>query len=417
MQQDDADAYAHEANGRHHAGKAMDDAAHDDYGRDPVSPAPAWHVALVAGAAAAAVLFVLLRVTFHGNVLCFYRIGDYLPPAPALAGRDVCLFRHQAGYDGQYYLALALDPALRDPGTLAALDNPQYRCRRILFPLLGRTLGLGQPDLIPWALPLLNVALVVALVWLVAHWLQLGGRNGWGGLLVLSILGVWEVLALTTTDLLSSVLLVAALLALRTQRYPAAALAMALAALTREVTLLYWVMLLGAMVAARQWRSLRWLLWAGLPAAAWNLYLLRHVPTGPGGIVVHPPWGLPGAGWLASIGVPAGGGWEGEKSLFAALVLLSFLAVLVALLSNLWRLRAARAAWPTTVVAFPLTVMFLFARFSYFLDYGRVFQDLFLLLILTLGFAAVLRRLAGVALGLAAVTSVAFALHHIFGVV
>ena len=115
--------------------------------------------------------------------------------------------------------------------------------------------------------------------------------------------------------------------------------------------------------------------------------------------------------------MPASGGWEGEKSLFAALVLLSFLAALVALLSNLWRLRAARAAWPITVVAFPLTVIFLFARFSYFLDYGRVFQDLFLLLILTLGFAAVLRRLAGVALGLAAVTSVAFALHHIFGVV
>jgi hypothetical protein len=375
-------------------------------------------VALVAAGVVLAVMLGLLFGTFRGNSTGFFRIGDYRPRPPALSGRAVFVFPHQAGYDGQYYLAVALDPALRDPGTLQTLDHPQYRCRRILFPLLGRALGLGQPGLIPYALPLLNMIAAVMLVWLVARWWQIGGGSGWGGLLVLGVLGIWEVLALTTTDLVSTTLFVATLYALRLGRFPWAALALACAALTREVMLLYWLAMLGGLLAARQWRAMRWLVWAGLPAIAWNLYVRQHIPAGAGGNVVQILFGLPGVGWLGKGRAMLADGLTG-KNLFELLVFLSFLAVLGALLANLWRLRAVRAIWPAAAVALLLAAMLLCAKFfllNYYLDYSRVFQDLFVLLVLSLGFPAARRYPAYAVLGLAGISSVAFLLHYALGI-
>lgn len=385
----------------------------------PVAHQTARRVALVAVVVMLAVMAGILFGAFRGNCTGFFRIGDYRPRPPALADHDVFVFPNQAGYDGQYYLALALDPALRNPGTLQTLDHPQYRCRRILFPLLGRALGLGQPGLIPYAMPLLNIVAAIVLVWLVARWLQIGGGSGWSGLLVLSILGIWEVLALTTTDLMSTTLFVAALYALRIERPVLAALALALAALTREVMLLYWLAMLGGLVVSRQWRSLRWLVWAGLPAIAWNFYVLRHIPAGAGGNVVQILFGLPGVGWLEKGQEVVAGGLTG-KNLFELMVFLSFLAVLGALLGNIWRLRAVRAVWPAAAVALLLAAMFLCAKFfllNYYLDYSRVFQDLFVLLVLSLGFAAARRYPAYAVLGLAGISSVAFLLHYTLGVI
>lgn len=387
---------------------------------DPVIPVPpARRVAVVAAILVLAVMVVILVGTFHGNITGFYRIGDYRPAAPTLAQRPVFSFPNQAGYDGQYYLALALDPALRNPETLRSLDHPSYRCRRMLFPLMGYVLGLGQPGLILYALPLINMAALVGLVWLVTRWLQIGGRSGWGGLLVLGVLGVWEVLALTTTDLVSTTLLAATLYALRTERPVLGTLALALAALTREVALLYWVALLAALLVMRHGRALRWLIWAGLPAAAWNFYVLRHIPTGAGGNVVQILFGTPGMGWLEKIQHLLVGGVTG-KNIFEALVFASFLAALTGLVWNLWRLRAVRATWPTAAFALPPAAMFLCAKFfllQYYLDYSRVFQDLFILLVLTFGFPAGVYRSTYVVLGLASVSAGAFLLHYTLGVI
>ena len=273
--------------------------------------------------------------------------------------------------------------------------------------------------MIPWALLLINVAAAVSLVWLVARWLQIGGRSGWGGLLVLSLLGIWEVLALTTTDLLSSTLFIAALYVLRQERPVIAAIALALAALTREVMLLYWVVMLVALLAAQQWRSLRWLVWAGGPAAAWNYYVLRYLPAGEGGNVVQVLFGAPVIGWLGKISQLTAGGMNG-KTVFEILVFVSFIAVLLALFWNLWRLRSTRVFWPATAVALLLGAMFLCAKFfllDYYLDYSRVFQDLFLLLLLSLGFSAVSRWPAWAVLSVASLSSAAFFLHYAFGAI
>ena len=384
-----------------------------------ISVPPVHRVAATAAGFFAAVMAGLLLSAFHGNTTGFFRMGDCRPPAPALAHREVYVFPNQAGYDGQYYLALALDPALHDPGTFQTLDYPRYRYRRILFPVMGYVLGLGQPALIPYTLPLLNIAAAIGLVWLVARWLQMGGSSGWGGLLVLGILGVWEVLALTTTDLVSSTLVIATLYALRREYPVAAAAALALAALTREVMLLYWGVLLVALLAARNWRALRWLIWAGLPALVWNCYVLYHLPASENGNVVQILFGTPGGGWLEKIQQLTTGGLTG-KNLFEALVFLSFLAALVVLPWNLWRLRALRVIWPAASIAVLLTAMLLCAKFfllQYYLDYSRVFQDLFILLILSLGFAGTARRTTYAVVGVAGLSAVTFLVHYALGLV
>jgi hypothetical protein len=374
----------------------------------------AWRAACAAAALVAVVMLLFLFVPFHGHVTGFFRIGDVRPPAPALAGSDMLIYPHQAGYDGQYYLALALDPALRNPKTLNSLDHPAYRSRRILLPLLGHALGLGQPALIPYALPLLNAAALLALVWLAARWLQAGGRSGWLGLLVLALPGVWESLALTTTDLLCSAFALATLLALRKQRPALAAVLLALAALTRETALLYWVAILGALLGARQWRSLLWLLPAGLPAAAWNLYLLHHVPAGTGGNVVQILFGLPGAGWLQRLRWCVENGLTG-KNLFELFVFVTLLAVLAVLLWNLWRARADRATWPAAAIALLLGGMFVCARpflLRYHMDYSRVFLDLTVLLVLSLAWPRTARAPTLVALMFLGVAAASFILHY-----
>lgn len=392
----------------------MEDAtqAHQDH--DSVNGA-ARRAALAAAALVAAVMLLFLLGPFRGHITGFFRIGDVRPPAPALTGHDVLIYSHQAGYDGQYYLALALDPALRNPKTFASLDHPAYRSRRILLPLLGHVFGLGQPAVIPWVLPLINATAFIALVWLAAHWLQGSGRSGWLGLLVLALPGAWEALALSTTDLLCSALVFAALLALRRQRPALAAVVLAFAALTRETALLYWGAVLGALFCARQWRMLFWLLPAGLPAAAWNFFLLRHVPAGEGGNVVQILFGVPGAGWFQRLRWCVENGLTG-KNLFELFVFVTLLVVLLVLLWNLWRARADRTTWPAAVIALLLGGMFLCAQpflLRYHMDYSRVFLDLTMLLVASLAWPRTARVPTMTALALLVITSASFILHYI----
>ena len=56
------------------------------------------------------------------------------------------------GYDGQYYYYIALDPAK----ARYYMDRPTYRYTRILYPITARLLALGQPELVPYSLILIN---------------------------------------------------------------------------------------------------------------------------------------------------------------------------------------------------------------------------------------------------------------------
>jgi hypothetical protein len=97
-----------------------------------------------------AVGFVLLVLAAHQwDPMAFVRLGTrYSRGDPD----------GTTGYDGQFVYQIALRPF----GAAPYLDIPAYRYQRILYPIVGRIVGLGQPSLIPWALIGLNVLALTA---------------------------------------------------------------------------------------------------------------------------------------------------------------------------------------------------------------------------------------------------------------
>ena len=111
-----------------------------------------------------------------GNPLELARIGTYYDQQDANGTQ---------GYDGQfiYYITMNLDPET----VSEKLDVPAYRYQRILMPILGRLLSFGQDEIIPWALPCINIIFQAIGTWIVAELLVICGISRWYSL----IYGLW----------------------------------------------------------------------------------------------------------------------------------------------------------------------------------------------------------------------------------
>jgi hypothetical protein len=73
----------------------------------------------------------------------------------------------QAGYDGQFYVQIAMDPSLRRSDLRDACDNLGYRAQRIAMPAISYLLGLGQPSAIVQIYASINlVAWTALLFWI-----------------------------------------------------------------------------------------------------------------------------------------------------------------------------------------------------------------------------------------------------------
>ena len=115
------------------------------------------------------VAFVASVLVFLWGVTQFYErdtgfsslisIGDLLSATKvtALKNSPHYVYEGSPGYDGAYYVQLALHPTLDNPELTKAIDNLPYRAKRILFCWTAWALGLGQPAWIIQAHALLNV--------------------------------------------------------------------------------------------------------------------------------------------------------------------------------------------------------------------------------------------------------------------
>lgn len=178
------------------------------------------------------------------------------------------------GYDGQFTYYLAVDP---DPATVGPrLDVPAYRYQRILLPLLGRLLGLGNPTLIPWSLIAVNLAAHWLGTWAVCGLLAGRGVREWFGLSYGLWVGLVAPVGIGLAEPLAyGLAALGLLLALDRQRLVLGVAALGLAALAKETTLIFLAALLVAELSGQRRRSL---LGAGAAAAAayliWQLWLL-----------------------------------------------------------------------------------------------------------------------------------------------
>ena len=108
------------------------------------------------------VMCVVSAVFFLSEVQKFYdpntgfssliSIGDRVGENKVTQLKDVrhYVYEDSSGYDGAYYVQLALNPTLDNPELKTSIDNLPYRAKRILFCWTAWVLGL---KLRPMALP------------------------------------------------------------------------------------------------------------------------------------------------------------------------------------------------------------------------------------------------------------------------
>lgn len=138
------------------------------------------------------------------------------------------------GYDGQfgYYIA-------RDPATAAGfIDVPAYRFQRILLPGLGWGLSFGSDALIPWAFLVVGVVSLAAGTAILEHLLVAQGVSCWYALAYGLTIGTFGAVRLSLPEPLAYALALGGIWLFTRDRWLWSALLFALAALTRETTLL-----------------------------------------------------------------------------------------------------------------------------------------------------------------------------------
>lgn len=207
------------------------------------------------------------------------QVSSVIKPDPAYPTQSA------NGYDGQFFYYLALDPV----NARYYMDASTYRYTRILYPLVARASAAGRPDLIPITLFVVNWLALAGGTVAIAAWLRRRGLSAWFALVYGFFPGLQFALARDLSEVLAYGLVALAILALDLAgRYALilSAIAFALAALTRETTVVFSVAYGLALLAGRPhdagWRlrlSKHWrtaalfLIAALLPLAAYKLFL------------------------------------------------------------------------------------------------------------------------------------------------
>ena len=316
---------------------------------------------------------------YGGNPTGLARIGDQMALSPRLAGQELVVLNGKRGNDGQQFLALSLDPLQVDPGTAQAVDNPIYRGKRLLYPLLAWLLGFGRPGWIVWWLGWINVACIGLASGLVARWAQLEQRSPQWGFAVLALPGYWITLSLGTADLLATSLMLAAAVAWKEQRPWRGGVTLATALLSRETELLAWAATGCSALWEKRWRWLLPLGLAPLPLLALMGSLRQRFGVVADGALASLHFTWPLGGIAAKVGQLLLGTAELPplERVFDGLSMLLWLASLAVLvMAALGRWRVGRwLRWAAGLYLLPAlcTSTQILARFP---DYTRVWIDL-----------------------------------------
>lgn len=226
----------------------------------------------------AAILGTVAALRFGGDLRGLLFLGRNFPHPRALA--DAPRYG-DAGYDGQFYSALATDPLLLRAETTTFLDSPRYRSLHLAVPLAAWVASALQAGAAVRTYQLLCWVLALAAVGLAAQWLHEHGRSPWWALLLVPNAGLATSLLRSTPDGAAMALILAALWAHRRGRSALALAAVVAATLTRETSLLAAVAIAyGEWSAGRARHALRFVAVPAGALAAVMLWLLLIVDRG-----------------------------------------------------------------------------------------------------------------------------------------
>jgi hypothetical protein len=312
---------------------------------------------------AAVALFLLCVAEFHNRHTGFsslISIGDLLSSTKVTALRESPhhVYESSPGYDGAYYVQLALHPTLDNPELLKAIDNLPYRAKRILFCWAAWALGLGQPAWIIQAHALLNVLCWLGLAGVLLRWFpptNIQNLLRWSAILFSH--GVCMSVRHSLVDGPSLLLVALGLRWLEDGRRGAGATTLALAGLGKETSLLATAGLDFDWRSPRTWgRTALAVALVALPLAAWMTYVrLKFGPAeDPGlGNFTYPLagyWARVTQAWREAFGPERAGIYD------ATLVTVLALAVQALFFALRWR---PAERWWRLGAAFALMMAFL----------------------------------------------------------
>jgi hypothetical protein len=174
------------------------------------------------------------------------------------------------GYDGQQAYAIAVDPV----GAASKLDRPAYRYQRIIYPILARLVGFGNPDLIPWSMLIINLISACVTVLVLSQLLVDRGVSGWWSLVPLLSFNYLIGIRMDLNGPLAYALALGGLLSFERKKPALAAVLFALAGLTREVALVFPLALVAWLFLQRRWREALGIASASMvPFVAWSAFV------------------------------------------------------------------------------------------------------------------------------------------------
>jgi hypothetical protein len=303
------------------------------------------------GAAIAVLSWQAATVHFNygGNWTALFMTTALRPPPPELASHTY-VFAGSGGYDGQFYRYVAHAPRFRADWA-RYFDLPRMRYYRILIPASAWLLALGQDRLVDGA----YIGLILCWVFLGTYWLGLyaveEGRQPAWGLAFLLLPATLTSIDRMTVDVALAALCVAFVRYTRKPSPVRLYVTLLLAPLVRDSGALLVAAQFGYDLFGKRWRRAAWHATAILPAAAWYVYVWKHV-SAMGAVHteqsfrVLPGWMFkyPGVGIFMELFRPVQypfGPWLNRALQCAdALALCGFLALLI---SGVWSLR--RRPW------------------------------------------------------------------------
>lgn len=244
----------------------------------------AWLVAAIG--TVIGVAFVL-RLLIPGGMepTMFLGLGDERPIQLAYAERSLGSVdtRPGAGHDGKFFFAQANDPWYLEPSLHAAvLDRPLYRGQRMLYPVLAGGFGLFPPEVVVWALLVVNLVAIGVGTFAGARLAAAWALSPWLGLAVALNPGMIFELAIDGSGVVAFTCCVLGTYALARGDRSLAALAFTGAALGREVMLAFPAGVLVLMWLRERQAPWRIVAVPSVALVAWNLYLRVRLIDVPG---------------------------------------------------------------------------------------------------------------------------------------
>jgi hypothetical protein len=187
--------------------------------------------------------FVLARleVWAKGHLTLFMLLGSgptgytnvkQLPPGVLIGDPNA------AGYDGQFYYRLALDPFNWNKTAFGITMDQSYRYTRIGYPILAWLVSVGQHQFVPVALVAINLVGVAAMAFLGGMFARDSGRHALWGLAFAAYFGLVISVGRDTAEPMAEACMLGGLLAYRREKYLLTIAAFAVGAITRETILL-----------------------------------------------------------------------------------------------------------------------------------------------------------------------------------